>query len=191
MGVVIVSGTRGASSEDCYWLLSQTLGELWPISKIRHGACKNSPDELASRYCHEREIAEEARPADWKRYGKAAGAIRNEDMASAGANWLVALWDGHSRGTSDMIRRAVQHGIETIIIPVQIAGKPLGHGGSTEKEGFEPSISEFRSTIPNADIFGRNARFDELARGVDGDVGAADLGSRRQYPGQNSHRGVA
>lgn len=40
--------------------------------------------------------------ADWKKHGKAAGPIRNAEMASY-ADALVAVWDGKSRGTGNMI----------------------------------------------------------------------------------------
>ena len=42
-------------------------------------------------------------PAQWERYGKRAGPIRNAAMAKY-ADYGVALWDGESRGTAHMIR---------------------------------------------------------------------------------------
>lgn len=41
-------------------------------------------------------------PADWETYGKAAGPIRNAQMAEY-ADALIAIWDGESRGTKNMI----------------------------------------------------------------------------------------
>lgn len=41
-------------------------------------------------------------PADWDKLGKAAGPIRNLEMARY-ADVLVAVWDGSSRGTRNMI----------------------------------------------------------------------------------------
>jgi hypothetical protein len=41
-------------------------------------------------------------PANWDKYRKAAGIIRNEEMA-AYADGLIAFWDGESRGTKHMI----------------------------------------------------------------------------------------
>lgn len=41
-------------------------------------------------------------PADWDQYGKAAGYIRNKQMAEY-ADALIAVWDGESRGTKNMI----------------------------------------------------------------------------------------
>jgi ABC-type hemin transport system ATPase subunit len=39
--------------------------------------------------------------ADWDRYGKAAGAIRNKQMAEY-ADALLLIWDGKSRGSANM-----------------------------------------------------------------------------------------
>lgn len=55
-------------------------------------------------------------PADWKRYGKAAGHIRNEDMAK-NAEVLVAFWNGSSSGTKNMIDFAEKYSLKTYVIP--------------------------------------------------------------------------
>ena len=51
-------------------------------------------------------------PADWNKYGKSAGIIRNHEMGNY-ADYLIAFWDGKSRGTKNVIeemRRAGKHG---------------------------------------------------------------------------------
>lgn len=53
-------------------------------------------------------------PADWKTYGKAAGPIRNQQMASY-ADALIAIWDGKSRGTKHMIETAQKKGLKVYI----------------------------------------------------------------------------
>jgi glycerophosphoryl diester phosphodiesterase len=50
-------------------------------------------------------------PAKWDQYGKAAGARRNREMAKV-ADILVAVWDGKSPGTKDMITVALAEGLE-------------------------------------------------------------------------------
>lgn len=40
--------------------------------------------------------------ADWEKYKKAAGPIRNQQMAEY-ADGLIAIWDGKSKGTKHMI----------------------------------------------------------------------------------------
>lgn len=44
-------------------------------------------------------------PADWGKYGKSAGVLRNKQMAEY-ADGLIAFWDGKSRGTANMIETA-------------------------------------------------------------------------------------
>ena len=41
-------------------------------------------------------------PADWDRYGKRAGYMRNQQMAQY-ADALLAFWDGESKGTQHMV----------------------------------------------------------------------------------------
>ena len=56
--------------------------------------------------------------ADWGKYGKKAGVIRNQVMAD-NADVLVAFWDGKSPGTKDMITRALKNGLEVHVYRYQ------------------------------------------------------------------------
>lgn len=68
-------------------------------------------DTLGEKYANERGYDVHYFPADWDRYGKAAGYIRNEEMAK-NADALVAFWDGKSHGTKNMIALAKQYGLK-------------------------------------------------------------------------------
>ena len=61
-------------------------------------------------------------PADWKRYGKAAGIVRNTEMAQC-ADGLVAFWDGASKGTKHMIDTARRNGLKIIVRSYTPTGK--------------------------------------------------------------------
>ena len=50
-------------------------------------------------------------PADWGKYGKKAGIIRNRAMAEY-ADALLAYWDGKSSGTRNMIEIARELGLK-------------------------------------------------------------------------------
>lgn len=54
----------------------------------------------------------EHHPADWKRHGKAAGPIRNQQMLDAGADLVIAFPGG--RGTADMVKRAKGAGVPVL-----------------------------------------------------------------------------
>ena len=51
-------------------------------------------------------------PADWEKHGKAAGAIRNEEMAKADANALALFWDGKSKGSLNMLNIAKKYNLD-------------------------------------------------------------------------------
>lgn len=54
-------------------------------------------------------------PADWDKHGKAAGFIRNSEMAHY-ADELLAFWDGKSRGTKHMIDTMKRLGKEVKVV---------------------------------------------------------------------------
>ena len=118
---ILVAGSR--SFED-FETLSNVLTEfLAPFSKekfspvIISGTAKGA-DQLGEQYGIKHNIPIRRFPADWKRYGRAAGMIRNNQMLDhicekgcVGA--VVAFWDGKSKGTAHTIseakRREVEH----------------------------------------------------------------------------------
>ena len=57
-------------------------------------------------------------PADWSRYGKGAGLIRNQEMLELKPDLVVAFHSDlpRSKGTTDMVRRARKEGVEVILV---------------------------------------------------------------------------
>ena len=72
-------------------------------------------DTLGERYAMLRGYKIERHPANWTRFGKRAGYIRNEEMAD-NADYLVAYWDYKSRGTMHMINIAKEKKLGVIVI---------------------------------------------------------------------------
>ena len=121
---IIVTGGRKRDSEDDYNRISDLLidiGDFWSRSwglVIIQGGCPTGIDALTRRFADEYDVALESYPADWAKYGRAAGPKRNQLMADAGADLCLAFPSlGRSAGTWDMVRRAVAAGIETRIYP--------------------------------------------------------------------------
>lgn len=64
---------------------------------------------LGERYAKENGFKIEKYNAEWKKYGRRAGPIRNEMMAEA-CDYVICFWDGKSRGTKSMIDIAERKG---------------------------------------------------------------------------------
>jgi len=84
-------------------------------SAILSGEAKGA-DSLGALYAGQNGIPVLKYPADWKKYGRRAGMIRNQQML-ADADALVAFWDGISRGTCNMIAIAREAGIPVRVVP--------------------------------------------------------------------------
>lgn len=59
-------------------------------------------DFEAEMYAKRKSLPLKVFMADWDTHGKKAGMLRNHDMASY-ADRLIAIWDGASKGTLNMI----------------------------------------------------------------------------------------
>jgi predicted Rossmann fold nucleotide-binding protein DprA/Smf involved in DNA uptake len=110
---VIIAGSRDF---DDYDLLERTMDDLFGNEEIQiiSGGAKGA-DRLGEHYAAENGLKVFVFGADWDRYGKQAGAIRNKKMAQAGTH-LVAFWDGKSKGTKMMIDFAGEKGIKINVI---------------------------------------------------------------------------
>lgn len=64
--------------------------------------CARGADRLGERWAAEHKVPVQRFPAHWNRYGRVAGRMRNREMAKY-ADCLLAIWDGISTGTGNMI----------------------------------------------------------------------------------------
>lgn len=71
-------------------------------------------DKLGAVWARKNGIPVESFPADWKKYGRSAGLMRNAQMAEQ-AEALIAIWDGKSRGAEHMINTAAKRNLPTFI----------------------------------------------------------------------------
>lgn len=62
-------------------------------------------DRLGERYAKENKLQVMGFPANWEKYGKSAGPIRNAAMARA-ATHCICFWNGGSPGTKNMVYNA-------------------------------------------------------------------------------------
>ena len=108
---VIIAGGRNIHD---YELVKAAIRESqFPISEIISGGAKGV-DALGERYAEEMNIQLAIYYADWQKEGRAAGPLRNARMAKDGQA-LIAIWDGKSRGTKNMIETATKRGLKVYV----------------------------------------------------------------------------
>ncbi|MBV5330762.1 MAG: DUF2493 domain-containing protein [Chlorobium sp.] len=93
----------GSRNFQDFALLKQILEE-YEISVIVSGGAKGA-DALGEKYAHENQIPTMIFKPDWKRLGRGAGPARNKTIVE-NAEFIIAFWDGISKGTKSSINIA-------------------------------------------------------------------------------------
>ena len=115
---VLVCGSRTFSDRQFIWdvLRSQKIHGVDVV--IEGGAA--GADLSAARWALANEVEHQRYEAEWHQRGKSAGVIRNQRMLDEGKPDVVfAFVDKpltESKGTADMVRRALAAGIRTYVI---------------------------------------------------------------------------
>ena len=107
---VLVCGGRGFTQ--MRWL-TRVLDDLDPKPTLIIQGGGFGADACASEWAYKRDVLERQFPADWKKLGRAAGPIRNQQMLDEGRPDLVVAFPGGD-GTADMVRRAKAAGVRVI-----------------------------------------------------------------------------
>ena len=114
---VVIGGCRDYADYEFFKLrideiLQNEKAEIIIIS----GHC-SGVDLMGERYAAENGFKVEMFLPEWKKYGRAAGPIRNEKMVEC-ADLVVAFWDGRSRGTKSLIKYAQSRKKEVVKIDI-------------------------------------------------------------------------
>ncbi len=86
------------------------------IREIISGGARGA-DRLAERYAQERSLPIQIFNADWEKYGKSAGFIRNKKIVD-NCDAVIAFWDGDSRGTKSSMNFAEKAGKQITVCAV-------------------------------------------------------------------------
>jgi hypothetical protein len=120
--IVCLTGTR---TETSYKKVKEALDALNlnpnTDSLITGGA--TGVDAHGKRWAEENGINHAEIKAEWGKYGKGAGPIRNGEMVAL-ATEVIGIWDGESKGTRDCLNQAMHLGRKTTII---VDGKEHRH----------------------------------------------------------------
>lgn len=141
--------------------------KLFPApTTIIHGDAKGIDAAAKSIFTSRLEVVPFS--ANWDLYGKAAGPIRNQEMARA-ADTLLAIWDGDSKGTKSMINCMREQRKPVIVTHPNTEGRIWLSYGITPAEicrykGWEPgTVLDYQgdlykiTRIDEADVWGYRA----------------------------------
>ena len=98
---LIIAGSRHLTDIDSEGI--QDFINFLGIENITEVVCGGAKgiDAAGKLWAEENGIHVEPFPAEWEQYGKAAGHIRNKQMADY-ADELLVIWNGKSAGSANM-----------------------------------------------------------------------------------------
>ncbi len=111
---VLVCGGRDFSDRVLMGNVLKSLHLDWGLGTIIEGDCSGA-DRLAGEWARHNGVKNQKFPADWQKYGRAAGPMRNQKMLDEGQPDLVVAFPG-GKGTADMIDRSRRNGFQVMEI---------------------------------------------------------------------------
>ena len=97
----IVAGSRSITNKEVVLRAVKESG--FNITEVVSGRALGV-DTLGEEIAKDMGLPVKPFPANWGKYGPGAGFLRNSEMADY-AEALIAVWDGDSPGTADMISK--------------------------------------------------------------------------------------
>ena len=114
---LVVAGSRDFNNYDMLCsALDEVIGELkaeYNVTIVSGTA--NGADKLGEKYAEKHGLKIERHPANWGRYGRGAGPIRNAEMVKA-SDGVIVFWNGESTGAKNIIdcAKAENHLIKVV-----------------------------------------------------------------------------
>lgn len=105
---VIIAGSRTIGSLEEVVAAIKASG--FDITEVVCGGAQGV-DQLGKFWAYNAGIPTKQFNAHWNEHGKAAGPIRNREMA-AYADALILVWDGQSKGSANMLAEAERKGLK-------------------------------------------------------------------------------
>jgi hypothetical protein len=119
---VLICGDRNWNDKEEMWRFIAQLLTKVDIECIIEGECRGA-DRIAAAIAHDIGITVLSFPAKWDSEGKSAGVKRNQQMIEKGKPTMCLAFHNdihNSKGTKDMMKRAVEAGIPVTLLPRNI-----------------------------------------------------------------------
>ena len=106
MKVIGVIGSRMRDSKEDFELVKSKIAELWEIGDyLCSGGCSSGADYFAEIIAKKACVPIKIHYANWKRYGRSAGFIRNGDIAEESDILIACVAEDRTGGTEDTIKK--------------------------------------------------------------------------------------
>lgn len=117
---VLICGDRNWDNTERVYTFLDKLIENNNIELIIHGGCRGA-DIIGGKWAKNRGIYVKQINAEWNKYGKAAGPIRNKKMLDEKPDIIIAFHNDiqNSKGTKNMVTQAREHAIKVIVVTDQ------------------------------------------------------------------------
>ena len=103
---IIIAGSREYNNyEEAAKLIDKFIKDVNSSNVVIVSGGAKGADKIGEEYAARNGLDCVVYKANWGKYGKQAGIIRNGEMAK-NADCLLAFWNGESRGTYNMINTA-------------------------------------------------------------------------------------
>ena len=115
---ILVTGDRNWTDvKRIYTVLANIDSAETDTPFLIHGNARGA-DRLAADCAHDLMWSCRAVSANWEKYGRTAGPIRNQEMLDMDPDLVIAFHDdlANSKGTKDMVSRAKKKGVKVILI---------------------------------------------------------------------------
>lgn len=120
---VLVCGGREYGDREYLFSVMDYFHERHGFTLVIHGGARGA-DALAGVWARARGVPEQPCPANWARYGKRAGILRNVEMLVDHKPDFVIAFPG-GRGTADMVRRVSERKTPYVMIAPRVTAGPL------------------------------------------------------------------
>lgn len=91
----------GGRDFDNYTYVKEVMSRYDDVTGIVSGGAKGA-DSLGAKYAFDNDLKLITHLPDWDKYGRGAGFVRNK-LIIDDADFVVAFWDGKSKGTKNSI----------------------------------------------------------------------------------------
>jgi hypothetical protein len=113
---ILVCGGRDFCDEVAVHSFLNTLAETYEITTLVHGGARGA-DTLAGNWALKYDVRVKVYKADWAKFGKAAGPIRNNEMLKLECPDIVVAFPG-GNGTEHMKKISKYAGVTVINVEI-------------------------------------------------------------------------